>query len=50
MLDPLTADDAVQVAYDDCLGVTYAEMHADPDAALDEIVRRYHQLGVADRP
>src|SRR6185436_6221996 len=47
VLDLLTAHDAVQVAYDDCLGVTYAEVHADPDAALDAIVRRYHE--VADR-
>ncbi|MFI6832543.1 phosphate acetyltransferase [Kribbella sp. NPDC050241] len=47
VLDLLTAHDAVQLAYDDCLGVRYDEVHADPDAALDEIVRRYHE--VADR-
>ncbi|WP_406054220.1 phosphate acetyltransferase [Kribbella sp. NBC_00889] len=47
VLDLLTAHDAVQLAYDDCLGVRYDEVHADPDAALDEIVQRYHQI--ADR-
>ncbi|MFG1625372.1 phosphate acetyltransferase [Kribbella sp. NPDC049227] len=44
VLDLLTAHDAVQLAYDDCLGVTYEEVHADPDAALDEIVQRYHEV------
>ncbi|MEV0804520.1 phosphate acetyltransferase [Kribbella sp. NPDC050281] len=47
VLDLLTAHDAVQLAYDDCLGVRYDEVHADPDAALDEIVQRYRE--VADR-
>jgi len=47
VLELLTAHDAVQVSYDDCLGVTYDEVHADPDAALDAIVQRYH--AVADR-
>ncbi|MEU4293801.1 DRTGG domain-containing protein, partial [Kribbella sp. NPDC026596] len=47
VLDLLTAHDAVQLAYDDSLGVTYDEVHADPDAALDAIVQRYHE--VADR-
>ncbi|MEV5965964.1 phosphate acetyltransferase [Kribbella sp. NPDC051952] len=47
VLDLLTAHDAVQLSYDECLGVTYDEVHADPDAALDVIVQRYHE--VADR-
>ncbi|HET6985631.1 MAG TPA: phosphate acetyltransferase, partial [Kribbella sp.] len=47
VLDLLTAHDAVQLAYDDCLGVTYEQVHADPDAALDVIVQRYR--AVADR-
>jgi hypothetical protein len=34
VLDLLTAHDAVQLAYDYCLGVTYDELHADPDAVL----------------
>jgi phosphate acetyltransferase len=49
VLDLLTAHEAVQVAYDDSLGVTYGEVHANPDAALDVIVRRYHEIaGRAD--
>jgi phosphate acetyltransferase len=47
VLDLLTAHDAVQLAYEECLGVTYDEVHSDPDAALDVIVQRYHK--VADR-
>ncbi|WP_328993960.1 phosphate acetyltransferase [Kribbella sp. NBC_01245] len=47
VLDLLTAHDAVPLAYDDCVGVSYDQVHADPEAALDEIVRRYH--AVADR-
>jgi phosphate acetyltransferase len=44
VLDLLTAHDAVQAAYDDCMGVTYDEVHADPDAAMDTIVQRYHEV------
>lgn len=44
VLDLLTAHDAVDLAYEDCVGVTYDEVHADPDAALDVIVQRYHQV------
>ncbi|TCC54278.1 phosphate acetyltransferase [Kribbella pittospori] len=47
VLDLLTAHEAVELTYDDCLGVTYEQVHADPDAALDVIVQRYHE--VADR-
>jgi phosphate acetyltransferase len=47
VLDLLTAHEAVAVPYADSLGVTYEEVHADPDAALDAIVQRYHH--VADR-
>ena len=47
VLDLLTAHDAVTLSYDDCVGVTYEEVHEDPVAALDRIVERYHQ--VADR-
>ena len=31
-------------SYPDAVGVSYAVMHADPDAALSEIVRRFHDL------
>jgi phosphate acetyltransferase len=44
VLDLLTAHEAVQSAYDESLGVTYDEVHADPDAALDAIVQRYHEI------
>ena len=47
VLDLLTAHESVNLAYDDCTGVTYDEVHADPSAALDRIVERYHD--VADR-
>ncbi|WP_433158428.1 phosphate acetyltransferase [Kribbella sp. CA-247076] len=47
VLDLLIAHDAVDLEYDDSVGVTYDEVHADPDAALDLIVQRYH--AVADR-
>jgi len=44
VLDLLTAHDAVELSYDECVGVTYAEVHADPDAALAAIVQRYHEV------
>jgi len=47
VLDLLTSHDAVGLSYDECAGVTYDQVHADPAAALDRIVERYHQ--VADR-
>ena len=30
--------------YDDCLGVTYDDVHVDPDAAVAEIVARFHAV------
>ncbi len=47
VLDLLTAHEAVTLTYDECAGVSYDDVHADPAAALDRIVDRYHQ--VADR-
>ena len=47
VLDLLTAHDSVDLSYDDCVGVTYDDVHDDPSAALDRIVERYHE--VADR-
>ncbi len=43
LLEQATAD----LDYDDCVGVTYEQVHEDPDAALGEIVTRFH--AVADR-
>ena len=42
VLDLLVSHDAVALSYDECAGVTYAELHRDPDAALSRIVERYH--------
>jgi phosphate acetyltransferase len=47
VLDLLTSHDAVSLPYEECVGVTYDEVHRDPDAALDRIVQRYRD--VADR-
>jgi phosphate acetyltransferase len=47
VLDLLTSHEAVELSYEDCAGVTYDDVHADPVAALDRIVERYHR--VADR-
>ncbi len=43
LLDHTTAG----LPYGDCVGVTYQQLHDDPDAALGEIVDRFHR--VADR-
>ena len=47
VLDLLVSHDAVQLTYEECAGVTYADLHRDPEAALDRIVDRFHQ--VADK-
>ncbi|MFG1817801.1 phosphate acetyltransferase [Kribbella sp. NPDC049174] len=47
VLDLLTAHDAVELEYDECVGVRYDEVHVDPESAMDTIVQRYH--AVADR-
>ncbi|WP_411699521.1 phosphate acetyltransferase [Conyzicola sp.] len=41
VLDLLLAHDGVDLDYDECVGVTYDEVHDDPDAALSRIVERY---------
>ncbi|UYP18308.1 phosphate acetyltransferase [Rhodococcus sp. Z13] len=47
ILELLLEHTTVDLGYDDCVGVTYDDVHADPDAALSDIVVRYH--AVADR-
>ena len=42
VLDLLVSHDAVALSYDACAGVTYTDLHRDPDAALARIVERYH--------
>ena len=44
VLDLLVSHEAVQLSYDECAGVTYDDLHADPDAAMERIVERYHQV------
>jgi phosphate acetyltransferase len=47
LLGMLCDHDGVEIPAEDSVGVTYDEVHRDPDAALATIVDRYH--GVADR-
>ena len=35
------------LSYEDCIGVSYQQLHSDPDGAIADIVDRYH--AVADR-
>src|SRR5688572_6490766 len=44
VLDLLTSHEACLTSYDDAAGVSYDDMHDDPDAALDVIVERYHAV------
>jgi phosphate acetyltransferase len=41
VLEMLLAHDGVGLGYDECIGVSYEDVHDDPDAALSEIVSRY---------
>lgn len=44
VLELLLGVDGVTMAYDDCVGVHYEEIHVDPEAALATIVDRYRRL------
>ncbi|NLF04266.1 MAG: phosphate acetyltransferase, partial [Actinomycetales bacterium] len=44
VLELLLGHDAVDLTYEECVGVTYDDVHADPDAALATIVSRYHAM------
>ncbi|SDS79793.1 phosphate acetyltransferase [Paraoerskovia marina] len=44
VLELLLAHDGVDLAYEDAIGVTYEDVHADPDAALSRILSRYHAV------
>jgi phosphate acetyltransferase len=50
VLDLLTSHDAVTLSYDECVGVSYDEVHKDPDAALDRIVQRYRDIAERGDP
>ena len=41
VLEMLLAHDGVDLNYDECVGVSYEDVHADPEAALSEIVSRF---------
>jgi phosphate acetyltransferase len=45
VVDLLLSRDGVDMHYDEAIGVTYDEVHADPDAALATIVDRYAPVG-----
>ena len=47
VLDLLLAHTTAGLSYEQCVGVSYQQLHDDPDAAIAEIVDRYHE--VADR-
>ena len=44
ILDLLHQFASVDIPYEQCIGVTYDDVHADPDAAVAEIVDRYHTV------
>jgi phosphate acetyltransferase len=44
VLEMLLGRDGVTLAYDDAVGVTYDEVHADADAALSRIVDRFKEV------
>ncbi|WP_277208696.1 phosphate acetyltransferase [Isoptericola croceus] len=44
VLEMLLAHDGVDLDYADAVGVTYDDVHADPEAALARIVARYHAV------
>lgn len=44
VLDLLLAHDGVELDYDECVGVTYDDVHDDPDAALATIVERFKSV------
>jgi phosphate acetyltransferase len=41
VLEALLSHDGVDLDYEECVGVTYDDVHADPEAALSRIVERY---------
>jgi len=46
ILDLLLAHTTAGLPYQRCIGVTYQQLHADRDAAIDDIVERYHAMAV----
>ena len=44
VLELLTSHEASATSYDDAAGVTYEEIHTDPDSAMDRIIDRFHAV------
>ncbi|MFW0786635.1 phosphate acetyltransferase [Gordonia sp. CPCC 206044] len=44
ILDLLVEHDSVDIPYEDSIGVTYEQVHADPEGAIAEIVARFHAV------
>ncbi|MGA9492705.1 MAG: phosphate acetyltransferase [Mycobacterium sp.] len=44
ILDLLLAHATAGLPYERCVGVTYQQLHTDRDAAIDDIVERYHAV------
>ncbi len=44
ILELLLAHSNAGLSYDDCVGVSYQRLHADPEAAIADIVDRYHAI------
>src|SRR5690606_3735166 len=44
VLELLLGRDGVDLPYEDCVGVTYEDVHEDQEAALATIVSRYHAM------
>jgi phosphate acetyltransferase len=44
ILDLLLAHTTVGLPYEQCVGVSYQQLHDDPDAAIADIVDRYHDM------
>ncbi|MDN4480905.1 phosphate acetyltransferase [Demequina muriae] len=44
VLDLLLGHDGVDLSYEDSVGVTYDDVHEDPEKALATIVARYHEV------
>jgi phosphate acetyltransferase len=44
ILDLLLAHSTADLPYERCFGVDYQQLHADRDAAIDDIVERYHAM------
>ena len=44
ILELLLPETTAGLPYDDCVGVSYQQLHEDPDAAIADIVDRYHHV------